>query len=142
MRGGEGLSNLMKVAVLIFALSLAGCGTRQQIQAHPAVETKSVGSYDEEAYAALTASHELIEKTKVDLATSATGWTAAQQHVISAALAYAIDAHELTQKAYMAYRKAVIGGLDSRPEFNALADRLHDLDVKTAALKAARNDTP
>jgi hypothetical protein len=127
----------MKVGCLILILALAGCAARQQSQNVHAAAVDSVGSFDEKAYAALTASHALIERTKVELSTSETYPTSVAVNV-SHALAYLMDAHEVTQHAYMAYRKSVIAGGDSRAEFDALAARLHDLDVKTKVLEAAK----
>jgi hypothetical protein len=129
---------------IIFALLLGGCAARGPAKpAKAPIVTTSVGSFDESAFETLTASNVLIERTKVELATSATGWPPQQAADISHALAWAIDSRDKTQKAYNLYRQAVISGGDSRPEFNELAERLHDLNAKTAILaNAKKGETP
>lgn len=130
----------MKYILLILTLFLTGCVHRQQISP-TATATPTVLPNDTNAtvYRALTISHELIEKTKIELSTSATYSTPAARKV-SDALAYLIDSHDHVQKVYMAYYKASLSGGNARAEYNALAIALHDLDTKTATLIAARKE--
>jgi|HubBroStandDraft_6_1064221.scaffolds.fasta_scaffold00134_51 hypothetical protein len=123
--------------ILLLAVLLSGCAGQQPTHA-PLATAGSVGTFDESAYKALVASNSLIERTKIQLATSATGWTPTQAADISHALAWAIDSQEKTQKAYDAYRQAVLNAGDSRIQFDALTACLADLKVKTSALVAAK----
>lgn len=129
---------LAVLVVLILTFCSGGCAALGGAHApHPG----SANKFDSDAYDAVFVAHNIIESTKTQLSKPG-GFPPNIAPGVSKALAYLIDAYNISDNLYKDYHAAAIAGQATQAQSTALSNALADMNDKTAALTAAKAGKP